>query len=473
MSRWWVLNVGRMFSPRITLPQLGKRRKGIRARTSEIYANAGNCTTDIDIETKTFCPCKGTKGWITSELQAQIDCIHPIETLKWGANDTSLYASCKLCGLKSVIILKRLKGDLPITRSVHMVTNARSVRDHQGARDRCAVGAVSSTTFEVRLASCHLLTDTGCRRACRGPDSQRALCREMNEICFANEGRRVRGLFQFGPSPPVVASALWTYTVGVLGAETKLNIYELDSVSPSIDGVPGLLGPDELARWGMRFDFTEVTLGPFRERSDIVPAVSGHPCVSLLSFPKHISDINVQILPLPSIAEGDVAPFSCSDRTLDVLRTVAEAGDASSSGPDGTPVVAHLAERHAAYLQDQDDEASSRSCVEELGDAGNDARHAETSDEDMPPLGSETSKSESSRGTSDHDRGETETESEEASDGDGPSEIFQTQIRMNEVFLDKGEWRHVRGNVTNINEHMQEEQEARRAQRPRRSQAQM
>ena len=63
----------------------------------------------------------------------------------------------------------------------------------------------------------------------------------------------------------------------VCWARRRRCIYELDSVSLAIDGVPGLVGPDELARWGVRFDFTDRTSEAFGERSDIVPAVSGHP----------------------------------------------------------------------------------------------------------------------------------------------------------------------------------------------------
>ena len=53
----------------------------------------------------------------------------------------------------------------------------------------------------------------------------------------------------------------------------KLSIYELDSVSPAIDGVPGLVGPDELARLGMILDFTDGALEALGERSDIIPGV--------------------------------------------------------------------------------------------------------------------------------------------------------------------------------------------------------
>lgn len=212
------------------------------------------------------------------------------------------------------------------------------------------------------------------------------------------------------------------------------------------------MGPDEFARWGVRLDFTDGPLEAFGKHSDIVPVGPGHPCVSSHSFPGDHSDIHVQVL--PTLAEGGAAPSSGPDRTLGAHPRVAEAGAAFSSGSNGTSVAAQLAEHHAACLQDEDDEASSWSGVAEMDDVGYDARNAVTSDEDMPPLGSGTANSESSTDTSDHYRGETGTESEEGSDCDGPSEIFQAQIGRNEVFMNKGKWRHVRGNVTHIKEYL-------------------
>ena len=131
------------------------------------------------------------------------------------------------------------------------------------------------------------------------------------------------------------------------------------------------------------------------------PVVSGHP-VSLPSFLGDHSDIHVPVLP-----------------------TIAEEGVAPSSGLDRSSVAAHLAEHHAAYLLDEDDEASSWYGVEDLEDQDLarrdeecDARCVETSDEDMPPLGSGTSTSDASTETSDHYRGEPGTDSDEYSYGD-------------------------------------------------------
>ena len=71
-----------------------------------------------------------------------------------------------------------------------------------------------------------------------------------------------------------------------VGAVTQLDIYELDSVSAAIDQAPGLIGPDELARWQGNIYFTDDTVEVFGRRGKIARAASGHPCISLLGFPE-------------------------------------------------------------------------------------------------------------------------------------------------------------------------------------------
>ena len=75
------------------------------------------------------------------------------------------------------------------------------------------------------------------------------------------------------------------HDVGVMGVATQLSIYEVDSVSESVDQVPGLIGQDELAVWHGKMDFTDKSVEVFGQKGDLIPAASGHPCLSLLVFP--------------------------------------------------------------------------------------------------------------------------------------------------------------------------------------------
>ena len=42
-----------------------------------------------------------------TKMTGQSSCSHPLESLKWGANESSMYAGCTLCGLKTCIMYKK------------------------------------------------------------------------------------------------------------------------------------------------------------------------------------------------------------------------------------------------------------------------------------------------------------------------------------------------------------------------------
>ena len=46
-----------------------------------------------------------------TRMKEQMKCNHPNDELRWGANETTTFASCKTCGLKSVVLYHRVSGD--------------------------------------------------------------------------------------------------------------------------------------------------------------------------------------------------------------------------------------------------------------------------------------------------------------------------------------------------------------------------
>ena len=130
------------------------------------------------------------------------------------------------------------------------------------------------------------MIDTGCRRACGGRLWHERLREELDARGVRYYREEALEYFQFGPGGPIASRARWTYNVGIFGAATQLDIYELDSVSAAIDQVPGLIGPDELAKWQGNIYFTDDTVEVFGRRGKIALAASGHPCISLLGFPE-------------------------------------------------------------------------------------------------------------------------------------------------------------------------------------------
>ena len=59
-------------------------------------------------------------------------------------------------------------------------------------------------------------------------------------------------MYQFGPGGPIQSKGRWKYPVGINGKNGYLLIAEVDAP------VPGLIGPDEMAQWGIVLDFTPI-----------------------------------------------------------------------------------------------------------------------------------------------------------------------------------------------------------------------
>ena len=80
-----------------------------------------------------------------TKMQDQTFCVHPLETLKWGGNESSMYASCGRCGLKTRIMYKKNRA---------FVTGVEVVEKHE----------VHLVTLKAGL----VIIDTGCRAAVGG-----------------------------------------------------------------------------------------------------------------------------------------------------------------------------------------------------------------------------------------------------------------------------------------------------------------
>ena len=74
----------------------------------------------------------GRQGEVPRENgQAQVQCAHPFEDIMWGANASSVYASCKRCDLKACILYRKMSYEPKIKAkgqaiAVHMVIDAQS-----------------------------------------------------------------------------------------------------------------------------------------------------------------------------------------------------------------------------------------------------------------------------------------------------------------------------------------------------------
>jgi hypothetical protein len=80
-----------------------------------------------------------------TKMPEQSSCAHPLESLKWGANESSMYAGCTICGLKTCIMYKKNRA---------FVTGVEVVEKHE----------VHLVTLKAGL----VMIDTGCRAAVGG-----------------------------------------------------------------------------------------------------------------------------------------------------------------------------------------------------------------------------------------------------------------------------------------------------------------
>ena len=103
-----------------------------------------------------------------TKMQDQTCCAHPVEALKWGGNESSMYASCGRCGLKTCIMYKKNRafvtgGEVVDTQEVHLVS------------------------LKPGLA----MIDTGCRAAVGGKKYHQDLQRCLKALGKTFKARRV------------------------------------------------------------------------------------------------------------------------------------------------------------------------------------------------------------------------------------------------------------------------------------------
>ena len=191
-----------------------------------------------------------------TKMPEQSSCAHPLESLKWGANESSMYAGCTICGLKTCIMYKKNRA---------FVTGVEVVEKHE----------VHLVTLKAGL----VMIDTGCRAAVGGKKYHQDLQKRLEDLGKMFSCEKQEEYFQFGPGDPIRSSLRWRYQVGVQGVNRELVMSEVP-----VD-CPGLIGPEELTAWNMLLDFrTKTFTTDVGVPTPITFAKSGHPCMSLLAY---------------------------------------------------------------------------------------------------------------------------------------------------------------------------------------------
>ena len=176
-------------------------------------------------------------GPVPSENEKQARCRHDFEQLVWVANQHGHYARCKQCDLKNVLYNSERHGVLTAGASPEASPSA----------------PLSATSGQVIL-------DSGRRTAVAGTRWHQALQAELRRRQISWQEIEENEVFQFGAGGPEISQKAFIYPVGIYG---RVDLIRVSSVSAAAENCPGLVGPSELSRWGVCFDFAVKTIEVF------------------------------------------------------------------------------------------------------------------------------------------------------------------------------------------------------------------
>ena len=213
----------------------------------------------------------------------QIRCCHDFGRLRWSANGDGHYASCRDCGLRHVIYFSEKHGVMMVDQDKGEEPEEKEVFFHKNPG----------------LA----IVDSGCRTAVAGHQWHDKFQEMLRTRGFCWHEEVEDETFKFGAGSPEKSVKAFLYPVGVHGFNEVLRI---SCVKGGASDCPGLIGPSELARWGVMLDFADKMIQVKAVRKPMFLTATRHPALDLMDF-----------------AEGDPKEFwkgRCIQQTLQVLR---------------------------------------------------------------------------------------------------------------------------------------------------------
>ena len=126
------------------------------------------------------------------------------------------------------------------------------------------------------------MADTGCRTAVGGAHWHRALQEELRRLGVTWDTATEAEQFQFGSGPPVMSKMACLYPVGL--GNGKVDVLRMSVVDGPAAQCPGLIGPSELSRWMVQFDFRSRELEVMGHRRPMKLTPTRHPAIDLLDF---------------------------------------------------------------------------------------------------------------------------------------------------------------------------------------------
>ena len=198
----------------------------------------------------------------------QARCVHPFSELLWTSNAAGHYARCKRCDLKHVLYFSERHGALTSSHTSEPTSTTTGM--HQAFPCRPPAGVPGQA-----------VADTGCRTAVGGWFWHELFQEELRKRNIAWLVVEEHETFQFGSGAPEVSRQACIYPIGLHG---RVELLRMSVVKGGAMQCPGLIGPSELSRWQVKFDFANRQLEIFGEPHPMRLTATRHPALDLLDF---------------------------------------------------------------------------------------------------------------------------------------------------------------------------------------------
>ena len=190
--------------------------------------------------------------------EEQLQCKHPFEKIRWSANGDGHYGTCRACGLKHVIYFSEKHGAMMVGTGEDHATEVL-FQQHPGQG----------------------IVDSGCRTAVAGIQWHEKFQAALKEKGLKWHEEEENEMFKFGAGAPEKSCKAYLYPIGIHGFN---DVLRMSCVSGGAADCPGLIGPSELARWGVMLDFAAKEIVVKTVRKPMHLTSTRHPALNLMDY---------------------------------------------------------------------------------------------------------------------------------------------------------------------------------------------
>lgn len=406
------------------------RRKRLQEFRRTLYKNALDRKGKVKVSEASDLP--------TPEQEV---CPHPWLSLKWGANGSAHWAHCKDCKMKRVLYYSNEHGAL--------MTAAEAAVFLDG-------GATS------------VILDTGCRTAVAGSKWHQRMQDELRALGLPWEEVSQEEVFRFGAGAPVMSTRAMIYpiTLGGTGLRNWLRISEVENTASDnrVDQCPALVGPSELARWKVVFNFADGKVNIDGQELPMQLSQARHPVLPVVAAGDWKEWSTPQLAALKEILMSDPYSLALLQENLPELELEFE----REAKQKAAPTAAHLESSDEEYLGEWQEELEAQTVHlmdSVLGRMPSDA--LKVADQSDTTEDSEGSLSEGESESS-HDagwEGDSESTSESESEVEDRHEVMTAETGGGTDVLAKGQRRRLLDAVHKVLESIRTEVDERKSER--------